>query len=380
MAKQDHYRVLGVARSADSQIIRRAFRRLAKRYHPDVGTGDVTRFREISEAYQILSDPRRRAEYDKTLPSTRRTQPSPSVSPQQPPPRPVTSQPKPATASEYITAIAAVIITLLCVGLTYGVSELGSFFQGGAVQLQEEHGRDLMRTTIAEQTATAISYPTTTPASNLKQQVLSAQLTRDAIMSELRDLAGAQCVVDLVQHRHTCATVPQVRVTAGPYENAVALQIDLDPRHYDLTRVVFRVIYADRRPQGLTVNIGDSPSNEGQGGDNGDQEHDAELAVDGTSLVIYGSDDIGQLSRVDNFAAAGATVFIEVGDQLIRWIGVSRAEMLESRHLYALGGQADRRGRDYRIYAGFNRPARLGRTQFGAGVERVEIYLLNQPA
>lgn len=59
-----HYEVLGVSRNASDEEIKRAYRRLALQYHPDKNGGDDTMFKRISEAYQILSDPAKRAEYD----------------------------------------------------------------------------------------------------------------------------------------------------------------------------------------------------------------------------------------------------------------------------------------------------------------------------
>ena len=65
--KRDFYEVLGVAKEADDAEIKRAFRELARKYHPDVN-GDpeaAARFREINEAYSALSDPDERARYDR---------------------------------------------------------------------------------------------------------------------------------------------------------------------------------------------------------------------------------------------------------------------------------------------------------------------------
>jgi curved DNA-binding protein len=63
---KDYYAELGVDRSADEQQIRRAYRRLARRFHPDVSTEPDAerRFREINEAYEVLKDPEKRARYD----------------------------------------------------------------------------------------------------------------------------------------------------------------------------------------------------------------------------------------------------------------------------------------------------------------------------
>jgi curved DNA-binding protein len=59
----DHYATLGVARTADDDEIKRAFRKLAMKHHPDRG-GDQVQFQQINEAYSVLSDPARRREYD----------------------------------------------------------------------------------------------------------------------------------------------------------------------------------------------------------------------------------------------------------------------------------------------------------------------------
>jgi curved DNA-binding protein CbpA len=64
-AKQDHYEVLQISKNADSDTIQRVFRLLARRFHPDnPETGNESRFREIHEAYLVLSDPEKRAAYD----------------------------------------------------------------------------------------------------------------------------------------------------------------------------------------------------------------------------------------------------------------------------------------------------------------------------
>lgn len=65
--EKDYYKVLGVAKDADSAVIKKAYRKLAKDLHPDTNPGDKKveeRFKEVSEAYDVLSDTKRRAEYD----------------------------------------------------------------------------------------------------------------------------------------------------------------------------------------------------------------------------------------------------------------------------------------------------------------------------
>ncbi len=67
-AKRDYYEVLGVSRDASPEDVKKAFRRLALEFHPDRNSGDTgaeERFKEINEAYSVLSDPDKRAQYDR---------------------------------------------------------------------------------------------------------------------------------------------------------------------------------------------------------------------------------------------------------------------------------------------------------------------------
>lgn len=65
--RNDYYKILGVSRDADESTIKKAFRKLAKQYHPDTNNGNAEaekKFREINEAYSVLSDEKKRKEYD----------------------------------------------------------------------------------------------------------------------------------------------------------------------------------------------------------------------------------------------------------------------------------------------------------------------------
>jgi DnaJ-class molecular chaperone len=69
---KDYYKILGVDRSADAKAIKSAYRRLARKYHPDVAKGKEDRFKEVTEAYEVLSDPEKRRRYDTLGPDWQR--------------------------------------------------------------------------------------------------------------------------------------------------------------------------------------------------------------------------------------------------------------------------------------------------------------------
>src|SRR5271169_761941 len=66
-SKQDYYETLGVARDAKADDIRKSYRKLARKYHPDLNPGDKAaeeRFKKVQEAYDVLSDAKKRQVYD----------------------------------------------------------------------------------------------------------------------------------------------------------------------------------------------------------------------------------------------------------------------------------------------------------------------------
>ena len=67
MSKRDYYEVLGVDRNASEEELRKAYRTLARKYHPDVNKADdaEAKFKEVKEAYEVLNDPQQKVRYDR---------------------------------------------------------------------------------------------------------------------------------------------------------------------------------------------------------------------------------------------------------------------------------------------------------------------------
>lgn len=129
---ENYYATLGVASDADPEVIRAAFRALAKKYHPDSAPNKTAstnaRFREINEAHSVLSNPTSRAEYDRTI-SRMDADPIPDVSEQ-----PVSNNSKKESGLidkvQYgaaallvfgVGGVIVLIVTLMIVGLTVDV-------------------------------------------------------------------------------------------------------------------------------------------------------------------------------------------------------------------------------------------------------------------
>ncbi|PKL42206.1 MAG: hypothetical protein CVV41_15640 [Candidatus Riflebacteria bacterium HGW-Riflebacteria-1] len=193
--------------------------------------------------------------------------------------------------------------------------------------------------------------------------------------------ADADCEIDLVDGRFGSRNSEAIQLfTGGPSCQAV-VKVVLDPAKTEYTRARFELQYGDAI-EGFTLNIGDSVSNNGYGGDGADQTRDSEVQIVGADLSVYGDDtaptgDSKVLGRSPGLAVPGAVVVLEVSNNTVSWHndkGVDGA--VKSEHVFSLAGQKDTEGQpNYDIYAGFNQVVAGGRV--GKGLKRVKIKLFH---
>jgi curved DNA-binding protein CbpA len=123
---KDHYAILGVAKDADPDVVRAAYRALAKKFHPDAVAGNAetaSRFREISDAYSVLSRAEQRAIYDRSISEVKTSHtPDPDRAPA-PAPRNALEKMQYGAAALLVFGLGGFIVLLFCamaVGLIVG--------------------------------------------------------------------------------------------------------------------------------------------------------------------------------------------------------------------------------------------------------------------
>lgn len=182
------------------------------------------------------------------------------------------------------------------------------------------------------------------------------------------------CTVNLGSGTHNCAGVPGISVLSLTGGRAL-LKMTFTPGYGQ--SATFAALY-NAVPAGFTVNIGDSSTNDGGGGDAGTQSNDAELMVQNQTLSIFGRDGTPTypLRTVSNLGlTAGKVASFEVLDRKVCW-NVGTNTCLTSDWLYALNGQNDPEGpENYDIYAAFNQVITQRADRFGTGVSSVLVSL-----
>lgn len=186
--------------------------------------------------------------------------------------------------------------------------------------------------------------------------------------------------INLTNNTFLDTTGGAISFVNSPSGGRTVVRITLNPGTTGFSRARFTVIYTGN-PTAWTVNIGDSSTNNGGGGDSGTQSNDAEIQVLDTTLTVLGRDATPppkNLIDVFNFVAGSQTVNFEVSNNFFSWSSPATSDGLPSIYLYALNGQVDAEGGiNYDIYAAFNRvisdPSAL---RVGSGVGFVTIDLL----
>ncbi|XP_013414319.1 signal peptide, CUB and EGF-like domain-containing protein 1 isoform X2 [Lingula anatina] len=146
----------------------------------------------------------------------------------------------------------------------------------------------------------------------------------------------------------------------------------------------FHLDYGDR-PRLWTLDISDSKTGDGYGGDNGTTSNMAETHIFNRQLRLYGNSLPGYnhntingnllLKVVDNIVKKGSKITIEIADERVDWIVGNVKDFVESKYLYTLDGQEAVYGeKDYYVYAGFNRVV-AGTFRNGSGLCRVGISM-----
>jgi hypothetical protein len=161
------------------------------------------------------------------------------------------------------------------------------------------------------------------------------------------------------------------------FEAAVKIKFD-----GNIKKVKFIVAY-DKTPSGWTVNLGDSQSNNGYGGDASTQSRDAEMQIVNKNMAVFGNDYNtpagGELiqGKVPDFANKSSRVELEVSNEQLTWDNKSGLKnTLNSPYLYALKNQSDATGTlNSEIYAGFNRVISGPGNRIGSGASKVTILL-----
>jgi len=197
------------------------------------------------------------------------------------------------------------------------------------------------------------------------------------------------CDIDLVSMIHNCGSVAPISFVSPPapgvMANETVVKIDLSPSS-GYSKAMFKIFYGGQ-PEGWSVNIGDSSTNNGAAGDGGTQSNDAELDIrtgtDGvTWMNVFGNDYVSpsrkQLVRVQQIVEQGETLILRVENERLFWKYPQNTPIaqgnLNSPHLYALEGQLDDEGTiNYDIYAAFNRV--ITGSRHGSGVTEVRIVL-----
>lgn len=194
-----------------------------------------------------------------------------------------------------------------------------------------------------------------------------------AIAEQRAALTTVSCSIDLVRNTHTCAGIPAISFPVAPSAGKAVARITLSCKSSARIRTYYNSV-----PTGWVVNIGDSATNNGWGGDAATQSNDAEAQIFNQDLTVYASDygQAGVVATHPGAAIAGSYNDFFIVDKWFGW-GVGPHvgyHVTDSSNLFALCGEEDAEGQiNYDIFAAFNRT--ISSSRAGTGCSRADIVI-----
>ncbi len=204
------------------------------------------------------------------------------------------------------------------------------------------------------------------------------------------------CTIDLVEEEYGqgCIDNEAIEPLEDIIDGQVLLKLSFNPSEFCHTHALVDITFGSD-PEGWLVNIGDSITNNGGGGDNRTQSNNAELEIQDSDLRIFGSsqmilDEAGEdednpllLREFMGIIEEESVLTLVISNESISIVHDREQETITSPYLFALDGQDDESGRvNYSIFLAFNRLIRITEDEevesTGFGVEQVNISLLGE--
>lgn len=211
--------------------------------------------------------------------------------------------------------------------------------------------------------------------------------TGSVIIREINCIACQECEIDLVTNTHNCSEIDEISFIQVPQNSQSILKVDLDPTISVYNSMSLEIEYGDN-VSGWSLNIGDSQSNNGYGGDFGHQDNDSELQILNYQGRLYGSDFTPINETIDgnrmlyeenNMIQSNSILNIDISNNYINCENTNLVNYI-SPFIFTLNGQEDSGtgGVNYETYLAFNRSISSD-SRIGTGIENVKLKLFNNP-
>jgi hypothetical protein len=189
-------------------------------------------------------------------------------------------------------------------------------------------------------------------------------------------------IIDLVDNCFGTRYPAAISLVNSSGQGHALLKLVLDAKNTEFTRARIEIHFAEK-VEGHVLNIGDSITNNGFGGDSATQSRDSEAQVVNGDLTVFGDDTVSPekekvLVSVKEFVRPGSKVTFEIADNYFSWHNNDGASgSINSPHIFCLSGQEDKEGKvNYDIFIGLNQVVD-GNYRGGKGVAKVLIKLFH---